>query len=128
MPFCQHNIPSEQVTLSHPLTNIPPITLADTPKTPAYTAIIADVVLNIACYIKIIACYIKIIVVRTAIIAGGSKNIACNTKNIACYTKIIACYTQNIASRTLNIDNYIASDVSSLAHNATNTSKTSSEL
>lgn len=76
--------------------------------------------LNIACYIKIIACYIKIIVARTAIIAGRSKN-------IVCYMQIIACYTQNIASH-LNIDNYIASDVSSLAHNATNTSKTSPEI
>ena len=120
MPFSHYIVSSKRATPGRALTNIPPITLADTAKTPAYTAIIAGGVLNIACYIKIIACYIKIIVARTVIIACGSKN-------IACYSKIIACYKQNIASRTINIDNYIASDVSGLARNAANTTKTSPE-
>lgn len=113
MSFCKHNTPSEQVTLSHPLTIKPQNSIADTAKTPAYTAIMASGVLNIACYTKKIACYIIITVARTAIMAGGDKN--------------IACYMQNIASRTMIIDNYIASDVSGLARNAANTSKTSPE-
>ena len=135
MPFSKHNIPSEQVTLSRALTNIPPITLADTAKTPAYTAAMAVYTSDIVAYIPnnvpytaAMAAYITDIVAYTAETVPYTPDIAAYKSDIAPYTPDIVPYITDIGFYITATANYITADVAADKCNRALSSKISTDM